>query len=82
MLERICLPPGEEDVPVGILSGGNKRKVSLAIALIGDPQFVFLDEPTCGMDPLSRLQIWDMLQQFKVVAPSSSAHTLRTRQSA
>jgi ABC-type multidrug transport system ATPase subunit len=46
-------------------SGGNKRKLSTAIALIGDPQFVFLDEPTTGMDPAARRQLWNVLSQVR-----------------
>ncbi|XP_032896611.1 ATP-binding cassette sub-family A member 3 [Amblyraja radiata] len=48
------------------LSGGMKRKLSIGIALIGDSQVVMLDEPTSGMDPLSRRATWDLLQQVKV----------------
>lgn len=44
------------------LSGGQKRKLSVALALIGDPKVICLDEPTSGMDPLSRRQLWDLLQ--------------------
>lgn len=44
------------------LSGGQKRKLSVAIALIGDPKVVCVDEPTSGMDPFSRRQLWDLLQ--------------------
>ena len=47
------------------LSGGMKRKLCLAMALIGDPKFVLLDEPTSGMDPYSRRAIWDLLQRRK-----------------
>jgi ABC-type multidrug transport system ATPase subunit len=47
------------------LSGGMKRKLSLAIALIGDPKFVLLDEPTSGMDPYSRRATWDILNRCK-----------------
>eukprot|EP01041_Mallomonas_annulata_P006632 gene6631-13438_t len=47
------------------LSGGMKRKLCLAMALIGDPKFVLLDEPTSGMDPYSRRSTWDLLQKSK-----------------
>ncbi|ESN90020.1 hypothetical protein HELRODRAFT_194721 [Helobdella robusta] len=49
--------------PSNALSGGMKRKLSIAIALIAGSKFVMLDEPTSGMDPESRRQTWDMLQQ-------------------
>jgi ABC-type multidrug transport system ATPase subunit len=46
-------------------SGGNKRKLSLAIALIGSPRILFLDEPSCGMDPSSRRSMWHVLSSEK-----------------
>uniref|UniRef100_A0A8C2MJ39 ATP-binding cassette, sub-family A member 14 n=2 Tax=Cricetulus griseus TaxID=10029 RepID=A0A8C2MJ39_CRIGR len=47
------------------LSGGMKRKLSIIIALIGNTKVVILDEPTSGMDPVSRRTTWDLLQQYK-----------------
>ncbi|RUS70602.1 hypothetical protein EGW08_021637, partial [Elysia chlorotica] len=47
------------------LSGGQKRKLSVAIALIGDPKLIFLDEPTAGMDPFSRRRLWTLLKKRK-----------------
>jgi ABC-type multidrug transport system ATPase subunit len=48
-----------------ILSGGQKRRLNFAQAIIGDPKVIILDEPTTGLDPLSRRNIWDMLQNTK-----------------
>jgi len=47
-------------------SGGMKRRLSVAIALLGDPKIVYLDEPTTGMDPISRRYVWDIIQEAKV----------------
>lgn len=44
------------------LSGGQKRKLSVGIAIIGDPKIIILDEPTAGVDPYSRRQMWSFLQ--------------------
>lgn len=49
--------------PAGTLSGGQKRKLSVGIALIGGSKIVVLDEPTSGMDPAARRQTWDVLQR-------------------
>ncbi|KAK3101854.1 hypothetical protein FSP39_006814 [Pinctada imbricata] len=53
------------DKQCGTYSGGNKRKLSTAIALIGDPPFVLLDEPTTGMDPGARRQLWNVLSEVR-----------------
>ena len=45
----------------GIYSGGNKRKLSTALAFIGDPQIVLLDEPSSGVDPMIRRKLWDVI---------------------
>jgi len=47
------------------LSGGNKRKVSVAISLCGKSTLVLLDEPTAGMDENARRSLWDMLQNYR-----------------
>ena len=48
-------------------SGGTKRKLSYAMAMLGDPRIVLLDEPSCGMDPQSKRFVWDtILASFKV----------------
>ena len=44
--------------PAGTLSGGNKRKLCVALALVGNPPIIFLDEPSAGMDPEARRFMW------------------------
>jgi ABC-2 type transport system ATP-binding protein len=50
---------------VGKLSGGQKQRLAVACALIGEPDILFLDEPTTGLDPQSRLQLWEVVQRFR-----------------
>jgi ABC-2 type transport system ATP-binding protein len=50
---------------VGKLSGGQKQRLSLACALAGSPDLLFLDEPTTGLDPQSRRQLWETLRRFR-----------------
>lgn len=60
------------DRPAGKLSGGMKQKVSLCSALIHDPDLVILDEPTTGVDPLSRRQFWELIDRIRERRPQMS----------
>ena len=55
----------KRDGRVGKLSGGQKQRLALACAIVGDPELLFLDEPTTGLDPQSRRQIWELVEEFK-----------------
>ncbi|HCR56537.1 MAG TPA: multidrug ABC transporter ATP-binding protein [Raoultella sp.] len=60
------------DRPVGKLSGGMKQKLGLCCALIHDPQLLILDEPTTGVDPLSRAQFWELIDSIRQRQPEMS----------
>ena len=54
------------------MSGGNKRKLSVAMALIGNPPIVFLDEPSTGMDPMARRFMWTVISRISTLRKKSS----------
>ena len=71
LLEATGLAPFA-DRPAGKLSGGMKQKLSLCCALIHDPDLLILDEPTTGVDPLSRRQFWDLIGRIRAGRPGMS----------
>src|SRR3954449_4622217 len=56
---------GKEDARAGSLSGGQQRRLDLALALVGDPELIFLDEPTTGFDPAARRTAWDVIRALR-----------------
>ncbi|XP_012944277.1 ATP-binding cassette sub-family A member 3 [Aplysia californica] len=64
LIDSLMLTP-HADKLVGQYSGGNKRKLSTALALVGDPAFIMLDEPSSGMDPAARRHLWTLLSRVR-----------------
>lgn len=62
LVDRLGITPFAR-TPVRRLSGGQRQRVGLAAALVGDPRVAFLDEPTAGLDPHARLDVWDLLRE-------------------
>lgn len=65
LLNQVHLPEKVKSMLVNTLSGGMKRKLCVALSLIGNPSILYLDEPTTGMDPISRHHVWELLHQIK-----------------
>lgn len=63
LLERFALTDAA-DRRAGTYSGGMRRRLDIAMSLIGDPPVIFLDEPTTGLDPQARLEVWDTVRQL------------------
>ena len=61
---------GKRKARAGQLSGGQQRRLDVAIALVGDPDLVFLDEPTTGFDPAARRQAWSMVENLRTLGKS------------
>jgi len=64
LLEQVNLED-VKDFHVSTYSGGMKRRLSVAISAIGNPKVIFFDEPTTGMDPVSRRSVWNLMQELK-----------------
>jgi ATP-binding cassette subfamily A (ABC1) protein 3 len=60
------------NVCAGTYSGGNKRKLSVAIAMLGNPPICFLDEPSTGMDPKARRYMWNVISRISTKRKKSS----------
>jgi ABC-2 type transport system ATP-binding protein len=64
VMEEMALTE-KADTWVGKLSGGQRQRLAVAAALVGNPRILFLDEPTTGLDPQSRRQLWEIMREFQ-----------------
>jgi ATP-binding cassette subfamily A (ABC1) protein 3 len=61
-----------ENIRANNLSGGNKRKLSVSIAMIGNPPLIFLDEPSTGVDPQAKRFMWDIVSKISTLKKQSA----------
>lgn len=69
-LMDICGLSGKRDARIATLSGGQRRRVDVALGIVGRPELLFLDEPTTGFDPVARRQFWAMIQTLSQAGTS------------
>jgi len=62
---RLVALDEKRDTRVGKLSGGQRQRLAVACALVSDPELLFLDEPTTGLDPQARLKLWEVIEEFR-----------------
>ncbi|HEV3168173.1 MAG TPA: AAA family ATPase, partial [Isosphaeraceae bacterium] len=63
-LQRVALE-SKANAFIETLSGGQQRRLAVAVALVGNPELIFFDEPTTGLDPQSRRQLWDVIRELQ-----------------
>src|SRR5438552_18645068 len=62
---------GQARTQATALSGGQQRRLDVAVGLVGDPDLVFLDEPTTGLDPVARRQAWELVERFSAAGKTT-----------
>lgn len=77
LLEKVQLLD-KKNAKLSELSGGQKQRFAIAASLVNDPELVFLDEPTTGLDPQARRYVWDLIREIKGEGPSTSLGASKT----